>query len=199
MVPRVRIHLSAPGIKHLTLSQFGLKAIIVGCLTLTMCFWWIGTNLHEQIDAFENQTNMIITQTRQVVLEAKTAGIDLSDQAIQKIPKAISFVKQVRARVGFSWTQLLTDLESVVPKRLIMSTVSLDEKTNTVLLNGSTKSLEDLNQLIHRLEKHPGFHHAILTQHANKKKKKKMDQPFIIFSLKVSYDPYHQHSKAIKS
>jgi len=199
MVPRVHIKLSAPGINHLTLTQFGLKLIIAGSLALTFSFWWLGTTLHEKIGAIENQTQTIISQTRQIIDQAKTAGIDLSNQGIQKIPKHISFIKKVRERVGFSWTQLLTDLESAVPGRLRMSTVSLDEKTNTVLLNGSTPSLQNLNQLIHQLEKHKAFHDVILTQHAKKKKKDTTRQSYIVFSMKVSYDPNHQHSKPIKS
>ena len=123
----------------------------------------------------------------------------MSDQAIKKIPQQISFVKQVRERVGFSWTQLLTDLEAAVPKRLMMSTVSLDEKTNTVLLNGSTPSLQKLNQLIHQLEKHHAFYDVILTQHAKKKKNDSAQQSYIVFSMKVSYDPNHPPTKPMKS
>jgi len=199
MVPRVNIQLSAPGIKHLTLTQFGLKLITVGCLALTFTFWWIGIQLHEKIDSVENQTRMISAQTRQVVSKAKAEGMDLSDKSISEIPKHISFVKQVRERVGFSWTQLLNDLESAVPGNLMMSTVSLDEKTNTVLLNGSTKSLAHLNQLIHKLEKHKAFHDVILTQHAKKKDKGSTSPPIIVFSMKVFYDPGHQPSKPLKS
>ncbi len=199
MVPRVNIHLSAPGIKPLTLSQFGLKAVILICLTLTGCFWWIGTNLNHQIDAFVEKTQMIMAQTRQVVIETKSEGIDLSDQAIQKIPKHISFIKQVRERVGFSWTQLLTDLESAVPKNLIMSGVSLDEKTHIVRLSGSTPSLKNLNQFIHQLEKHSAFQDVILTQHAKKKKGKIARQSHIVFSMKVAYNPDLHLSKTIQS
>jgi Tfp pilus assembly protein PilN len=123
----------------------------------------------------------------------------LSDHAIQKIPQHISFVKQVRERVGFSWTQLLTDLESAVPKSLMMRTVSLDEKTNTVLLNGSAQSLQDLTRLIHQLEKHQAFHDVILTQHAKKKKQSTKNQSFVVFSMKVSYDPTYPLSEMIKS
>jgi len=107
-------------------------------------------------------------------------------------------VKQVRERVGFSWTKLLTDLESSVPKRIMMNAVSLDEKTNTVLLNGSTPSLQDLNLLIHQLEKHQAFRNVILTQHAHKKKKGAKGQPRIVFSMKVFYEP-DRLSKTIKS
>lgn len=199
MVPRVHIRLSAPGIKHLNLIQFGLKAIIVASLALTFSFWWVGTTTNETINTIESQTQRIITQTRQVIDQAKTTGIDLSEQAIRKIPQQVSFVKQVRERVGFSWTKLLTDLESSVPKRIMMHAVSLDDKTNTVLLNGSTQSLQDLNLLIHQLEKHQAFHDVILTQHAKKKKKGAKGQLRIVFSMKVSYEPQDRLSKTIKS
>ena len=199
MVPRMHLSLSAPGINHLTLTQFGLKLITVGALTLTITFWWIGTTLHQKIDALKNRTETIITQTRQAVDQAKTRGIDLSDRAIKEIPQKISFVKQVRERIGFSWTQLLSDLESAVPRNLMMSAVSLEEETNTVLLTGSTQSLKDLNRLIQKLEKHKAFHDVILTQHGEKKKKSRSGQPFIVFSMKVSYEPIPSHSKAIKS
>jgi hypothetical protein len=199
MVPRVQIHLSPPGMKHLRLIQFGLKLITAGCLALTFSLLWIATTLHEKIDSFETQTHTIISETSQIVAQAEATGMDLTDQAIQKIPGHISFVKQVRGRVGFSWTQLLTDLESAVPENLMMSTVSLDEKTNTVLLNGSTPSLQDLNLLIHQLEKHHAFRDVILTQHSQKKNKDSTSQSFIVFSIKVSYDPNFHFSKPVKS
>jgi hypothetical protein len=199
MVPRVHINLSAPGLNHLTLAQFGLKLLTVGGLAAAISFLWVGISLHKKIDAVADQTYTIITHTRQVVNQGKTTGIDLSDQAIQKIPQHISFVKQVRERVGFSWTQLLTDLESAVPKSLMMRTVSLDEKTNTVLLNGSVQSLQDLTRLIHQLEKHQAFHDVILTQHAEKKGQTTTNQSFVVFSMKVSYDPTYPLSEMIKS
>jgi len=199
MVPRVQINLSAPGLNPLTLAQFGLKLLTVGGLAVTISFFWVSTTLHKKIDALENQTYMILNQTSQVVAKAKAKGMDLSDQAIQKIPQHILFVKQVRERVGFSWTQLLTDLEAAVPKSLMMRAVSLDEKTNTVLLNGSTRSLQDLNRLIHQLEKHQAFHDVILTQHAKKIKQDTTKKSLVIFSMKVSYDPTDRLSKMIKS
>ena len=199
MIPRARISLSAPGIKHLSLAQFSLKAITGICLALSLTFWWVGTNVHKEIDAIENQIYQISNQTQDVVAQANAHGMDLSNQAIQQIPKHISFIKQVRNRVGFSWTQLLTDLESAVPKKLMMSTVSLDEKTNSVSLNGSTPSLKELTRLMHQLEKHPAFHDVILTQHAKKTKKGKGKRSFVVFSMKVSYDPTLPLSTKMKS
>ena len=197
MIPRNHIGLSAPGIKHLTLSQFALKLITAGGLALTAALWWTGTTIHNQIGKIESNTQHILAATQQMVVTAKSEGIDLSNRAIGQIPNQVTFIKQVRDRVGFSWTQLLTDLESAVPEKVEMSAVSLDEKTNTVLLTGATQSLQTLNRLIHRLEKHPAFEDVILNQHANKKKKKTQAQRQIIFSMKVSYDPYHSKPETL--
>lgn len=199
MVPRTQILLSAPGNKHLRLTQFALKTITTICLALSVTFWWFGTTLHKKIDAIEHQTSMTSTQTKEIVAQASAQGMNLSNEAIIEIPQHISFIKQVRDRVGFSWTQLLTDLESAVPKNLMMSTVSLDEKTNTVLLNGSTPSLKELTRLMHQLEKHQAFRDVILTQHAKKKKKGSAKSSFVVFSLKVSYDPTVPLLKKVKS
>lgn len=199
MVPRVKNNLSAPGIQQIRLTQFTLKAIVIVCMTLTICFWWLSTNLQDEIDILENQSHKIMAETTQLITQAKTTNIDLSDQAIHKIPQHITFVKQVRERVGFSWTQLLTDLESALPRNISMRAVSLDEKTNTVLLNGSAQSLQDLNELLHRLEKHQAFHDVILAQHAKKKRKETKSQLAIVFSMKVSYGPHHRSSNTHKS
>ena len=188
MVPRIQINLSAPGISHLLLTQFGLKLVAAGALALTVVFWWIGTSLHQKIDEVENQMTTIHTDNRQVVAEAKLIGVDLSDKAIRGMPQQVRFVRQVRERVGFSWTQLLTDLESTVPPNISMSGVSLDEKNDLILLDGSAQSLQDLNRLIHQLENHQAFQDVILLQHANSKKKK-TKQSLIGFSMKVLYDP----------
>jgi len=191
MVPRVHINLSAPGVNYLRLTQFGLNLLTVGALTLTASFWWLGSTLNQQIDVLENQVSSVKAANEQLVTQAKIAGLDLSYQAIQNIPPQVTFVKQVRERVGFSWTQLLSDLETAIPPDITMNSVSLDEKTDTILLQGSAKSLPDLNRLIHQLDKHAAFQNVMLSQHASKNKKDAQEDPPIMFSLKASYASKH--------
>jgi Tfp pilus assembly protein PilN len=191
MVPRVHVNLSAPGTNYLRLVQFGLNLLTVGALTLTASLWWLGHTLNQEIDALENQAYAVRTANEQLVAQAKTGGLDLSHQAIRNIPPQVSFVKQVRERVGFSWTQLLTDLEAAIPKDITMRSVSLDEKHDTILLQGSAVSLPDLNRLIHQLDKHPGFQNVILSQHASKNQKDSPGGSHIEFSLTVSYASKH--------
>ena len=189
MVPRIQNNLSAPGIQHLRWTQIVLMTTTMVCLAFSIGFWWIGQDLHQQIDILEHKAHLIANETRQAITDAKSANIDLSEKAINNIPPKIAFVKQLRKRVGFSWTQLLSDLESALPQGIRMHAVSLDEKTNTVQLNGGTSSLQALTKLLHRLETHEAFHDVILSQHAKKKRKNSTKQSGIIFSMKVSYIP----------
>jgi hypothetical protein len=194
MIPRVHMNLAAPGIRFLQLSQLGLTLLTVGALTLTASFWWLGNSLYQQINAQEDQAATVEMANQQLVAEAKAAGLDLSHQAIRSIPPQVTFVKQVRERVGFSWTQLLTDLEAAIPPDITINSVSLDEKTNTILLQGSAASLPDLNRLIHQLDKHAAFQHVLLSQHATKTPKEEQGVSHSVFSLTVTYDAGHMAS-----
>lgn len=197
MIPRVHRNLSAPGIPFLQLSQLGLILLTAGALTLTGSFWWHGNSLHQQIDILENQAITIETANEQLVSQAKVAGLDLSHQAIRNIPPKVNFVKLVRERVGFSWTQLLTDLETAIPSDITLNSVSLDEKTDTILLQGSAASLPDLNRLIHQLDKHAAFQNVLLSQHSTKTTKEEQGGSHSVFSLTVTYDARQSTSHRI--
>ncbi len=194
MIPCVHRNLSAPGIHFLQLFQLGLILLIAGALTLTGSFWWHGKSLHQQIDVLESQAITIEAANEQLVSQAKAAGLDLSHQAIRGIPPKVTFVKQVRERVGFSWTQLLTDLETAIPSDITLNSVSLDEKTDTILLQGSAASLPDLNRLIHQLEKHNAFQNVLLSQHSTKTTKEELGVSHSVFSLTVTYNSGHSTS-----
>ncbi|MCA9499631.1 MAG: PilN domain-containing protein, partial [Nitrospira sp.] len=165
--------------------------ITAGALALTASFWWQGDSLHAQIDVLEDQAVSVETANQQLVSQARGAGIDLSHQAIRSIPSKITFVKQVRERVGFSWTQLLTDLETAIPPNITVNSVSLDEKTDTILLQGSAASLPDLNRLIHQLDKHAAFQNVLLSQHSTKATKDDQSVSYSVFTLTVTYDARH--------
>lgn len=189
MVPRVHIHLSAPGTNYLLLTQWGLLLLTVGALTVTGVLWWTGATLNRQIDQIDEQVTKLTFANEQFVAQAGRDNIDLSPTAMAGMPKQIAFVKQLRERVGFSWTQLLADMEAAVPPRISMDAISLDDKTLTIQLQGSAQSLEDLNRLIHQLEKHQAFGQVILGQHATKDQKDSLKERYVVFSMKVTYRP----------
>ncbi len=190
MVPKVHINLSAPGMKHLMLTQFGILLVTVGVITLTATFWWVGTHLHQDIDAMEYRIQELNRSNQELLATSRASGVELNQQSIMAIPPQVMFVKALRERVQFSWTQLLTDLESATPKHTTTSSISLDERNDSILIHGSAKSLKELNRLIHQLENHQAFQNVILLKHSSPKKKKNKTSNHITYAIKVFYQPY---------
>ncbi|MGB0910180.1 MAG: PilN domain-containing protein [Nitrospirales bacterium] len=188
MTPRIRISLSAPGIDSLLLAQWGLTLLTVGCIAISGCIWWYSQTLVQESEEFEQQTQALQSSNQELIRHASSQGIDLSNQRIQALPKEVKFAHQLRKQLGFSWTQFLNDLESSVPTNIAMESVNVNFKEVSIALNGSAKTLADINRFVDRLETHASFHHVVLSQHALKRKKKSDAKPFVLFTLTVLYE-----------
>ena len=188
MKSRIRVSLAAPGMDGLLLTQWGLTLLTVGCLCITGVIWWFSQALEQQSVQFQEQAHELKASNQQLIMKASTQGIDLSETRIQALPKEIKFAKQIRKQLGFSWTQFLNDLESTVPPNIAMETVKVNFKEASIALNGSAKSLDDINQLVDRIEAHPSFHNTVLSQHAHKRKKKSSTKKLVLFTLSVLYE-----------
>ncbi len=188
MTSRIRVSLSAPGIDGLLLAQWGLTLLTVGCITISACIWWFSQTLVQESQKFEQQIQALQSSNQQMIINASAQGIDLSDQRILALPKEVSFAHQLRKQLGFSWTQFLNDLESSVTSNIAMDSVNVNFKEASIALNGSAKTLADINQFVDSLETHSSFHHVVLSQHALKRKKKSDANPFVLFTLTVLYE-----------
>ena len=196
---KTRIHLSmtAQGMDSLHLVQWGLTLITVGCLTLAGCIWWYGQGLEQENHQVELKANELRARDQQLTMKAATQGIDLSHARLQALPKEVRFAKQVRQQLGFSWTQFLNDLESAVPPSVSMESVKVKFTNGSLILSGSAKTLDAINQLVDGLESHSSFHHVVLSQHAFKQKKKQDRKRFVVFTMTVTYES--QDSPSMKS
>ena len=189
MTSRLHISLIAPGIKNLALAQRIFTVVTMGCLVLTGGLWWYAQNLDQQSNHLQSQI-IKLEQTNQLMMtKAQSAGFDLSDNRRQELPKEVTFVNTMRTYQGFSWTQFLSDLEAAVPEKISMDSVTLNFKDATIALQGSAVTLNDLNLFVDDLENHPAFHHVVLSRHSQKKKKKNKKHQYVVFTMKVSYDP----------
>ncbi len=184
---RTHLSLTAQGMDSLHLVQWGLTLVSVGCFTLAGCIWWYAQGLVQENWEVEKQANQLRERDQQLTMNAASQGIDLSYARLQALPKEVLFAKQVRQQLGFSWTQFLNDLESAVPAKVSMDSVKVNFVNGSLVLNGSAKTLDDINQLVDGLEAHPSFKHVVLSQHAYKQKKKRDKKRFIVFILTVEY------------
>ncbi len=168
--------------------QWGLICLTIAGLSISGAIWWISQSLDQQTAQYDQQIQELQTYNQQLIINASSQGIDLSDQRIQTLPKEVTFAHQLRKQLGFSWTQFLNDLESTVPTHLAMQSVKVNFKETSIALNGSAKSLPDINRFVDRLEAHPSFHHVVLSQHVLKRKRKSKVKPFVLFTLTVLYE-----------
>ena len=194
---RTHLSLTAPGIDSLLLTQWALTLLTVGTLIISGCIWWVSQAIDEESASFIQLNNELRMHNQELIMNASSRGIDLSNARIEALPKEVKFAKQVRKQLGFSWTQFLNDLESTVPSTISMDSVKVNFKEASIALSGSAKTLSDINGLVDQLESHTAFHHVVLSQHAHKRKKKTKKNPFVLFTLTVLYEP--KQATAVKS
>lgn len=188
MTPRFHISLIAPGLKMLSPAQRILTYLTLMCLGLTGGLWWYGQELDRQTASLQTQMGILNLTNQQLMVKADSLGFDLSDNRRQELPKEVTFVNTIRAHQNFSWTQFLNDLESTVPDKISMDSVTLNFKDATIALQGSAASLKDLNLFVDEIENHPAFHHVVLSRHSQKSKKKNKNHTYVVFTMKVSYE-----------
>jgi Tfp pilus assembly protein PilN len=100
-----------------------------------------------------------------VLAEARREGIDLSEEALKRLPIEVELANQLLRQRAFSWTRFLTELEQAIPSRLALSSVRLDPDGTMVRLTGTAMSLEDITAFTIGLRDHATFKDPNLAQH----------------------------------
>ena len=160
---------------HHSLADSGFFWIKIGQWTLILCLiasagmavWmqldrWV---LDEQAVRFEQAAARLHETNRRVVQDAMKSGVDLSEARIATLSKDVAFAKYLEAQHAFSWTRFLSDLESAVPPRISLASVSVNFKDSAITLNGSALGLSDLTAFANALERHEAFQNVVLSQH----------------------------------
>lgn len=188
--PRLHIPLSAQGLGLVRLIQAALAGT---CLLLFLgmgWLWWDTQQIESEIRQDEKAITQIMNTSRQFRQHAEAKGYNLSDQWLQALPQHVAFAEELATHQKFSWTQLLNDLETAVPARISMESITLDFRNSSIALSGAALTLEDLSALVNGLEQHPAFQHIVLSNHkVQKKKDQERKFSFIAFSLAVTYQP----------
>ena len=104
-------------------------------------------------------------QDLDLMAEARREGIDLSAEALKRLPSDVELANQLLEKRTFSWTKFLTELEQTIPPRLALNSVRLDQAGTTVRLTGTAAALEDITAFTVGLQDHATFKDPILAQH----------------------------------
>lgn len=89
----------------------------------------------------------------------------ISDTVVKTIPRDITAMNQLIMKSAFSWSQFLTDLETVVPNGVSIQSLRLDTKDSAISISALALSLRELTQFIIVLNEHRAFKNINLLQH----------------------------------
>lgn len=143
-------------------------ALISLCILLVMGIGW---DVRQAILAYQESVTIqgeldrVRQQDFDLIAEARHEGIDLSEEALKRLPSEVELANQLVGKRSFSWTQFLTELEQAIPPRLALSSVRLDQSGTTVRLTGTAAALEDITAFTVGLQDHATFKGPILAQH----------------------------------
>lgn len=119
----------------------------------------------QDVESMEAALNQVQERDRELLKEAQQEGLDLSEAALQALPKEIEFANQLIEKRSFSWTRFLTELERAIPQRIAVNSIRLDPSNATIMLTGSARALEDVTTLTVTFQDHPQFKEPVLGQH----------------------------------
>ena len=140
--------------------------LLAGAIGVTM-LWDISQAwlVWQDVESMEAALNQVQERDRELLKEAQQEGLDLSEAALQALPKEIEFANQLIEKRSFSWTRFLTELERAIPQRIAVNSIRLDPSNATIMLTGSARALEDVTTLTVTFQDHPQFKEPVLGQH----------------------------------
>lgn len=146
-----------------------LRSLLIGScvLFLTGICWNFRQVIltHQESLTIQVELDGVRQQDLDLIAEARQEGIDLSEEALKRLPFEVEFANQLLGKRTFSWTKFLTELEQAIPARLALSSVRLAQAGTMVRLTGIAMSLEDITSFTLGLQDHATFKDPILAQH----------------------------------
>ncbi|MGZ8405923.1 MAG: PilN domain-containing protein [Nitrospira sp.] len=142
--------------------------LICNCVLLVIGICWNIWHViftHQESLIIQAELDRVRQQDLDFMAEAQREGIDLSAEALKRLPSEVELANQLLEKRTFSWTKFLTELEQAIPPRLALSSVRLDQAGTTVRLTGTAAALEDITAFTVGLQDHATFKDPILAQH----------------------------------
>ncbi len=136
-----------------------LAAIVVLCVVMAGMIW----------TAASLRKNISVMDLKLKEVEAADENLRPAFREREQLVKDLSLMSGVLASRRFSWTRLLTRIESVVPLGMELKRVAFNPGDHTLTLEGTTQSPESLRNLVVGLEKSSSFKDPFLKRQSIEK------------------------------
>ncbi|MBX3349025.1 MAG: PilN domain-containing protein [Nitrospira sp.] len=145
--------------------QWGLSGLFLGSSLLTAVMWAKTQEVREDATRYAEAAERTTALNQTFTAQQERDQLTLSAAQISRIQQEVRLVNQLAEKRGFSWTQLLADLEEAVPSGISVSRIQRDEHTSTLTIAGHATGMETLKTLLSMLQARPGFHEPVLHRH----------------------------------
>ena len=181
--------------------QWGLLSLTIGGGLFTGWMWWDRHALNEEADRYTAAAERTDSINRQFTAQLEQERLTLSAQQMADIREEVVSINQLAEKRGFSWTQLLHDLEEALPAGTSIGKIQRDVKQTTIRIDGRATSMTALNTLMSTLQSHSAFRQPVLHHHkfADSHRADGGEEPErggIEFSLTVQYGGLSDKSQA---
>lgn len=134
-----------------------------------------------ELDRVADSVKRVEQQSAQHQSKLQAGGKATTPEQTASLPKEIAFANDLLQRKTFFWSNLLSDIETVIPSNISLSRIQLNFKEQRVMLSGYATTLKDLTQFIIRLEDSPAFEDVFLEN------QKTAEHNWVEFSLNAQY------------
>lgn len=145
--------------------QWGFVSLTIGAGLLTGWMWWDIHALDEDAARYATAAERTESFNRQFTTQLEQERLTLSAQQITTIQDELRFVNQLAEKRGFSWTQLLHDLEEALPAGTSIGKIQRDVKHATITIDGRATGMTALNALMSTLQSRAPFRLPVLHHH----------------------------------
>ena len=128
--------------------QIALLAVIVILCVVTAGMIWTAVSLRK---------NIYVMDLKLKKLEAADKSMQAAFGEREQLVKNLSLMSGLLESRKFSWTRLLSRIETVVPTGMALQKVEFNPRDHTLKLEGTTRSPEALRNLVVGLEKSSSF------------------------------------------
>ncbi len=164
-VPTMHLSFRSPAIAVVRRIQWTLSLIVLTSLGFAVSFMQESRFLDEQSDYYEHALTRQHRVTQLFAEDMARAGLTLTDEQINAVRKEIAFANQLTEKRDFSWTEMLHNLEEGMPPRVSINSVRLNFQDSTIRLQGTVKTIQDLDALVTKLNEAGTFSRVGLTEH----------------------------------
>ncbi len=175
--------------------QWVQRALFLGSVAVFAVVGWWGWDsraVEEEADRYEQSALRAERATKEFTERMRQDRLAFSQEQVATIREQVAFANQLSEKRGFSWTTLLSDLESTLPPHVALATIKLNFQDSAIVLEGTAVRLQDINRFVTQLHAHPAFRQAVLDRHETRRERAEEqaagDVP-IEFALSVRYHP----------